>query len=166
MAGLVALPSWEYRGETFLPGEWWEGLILAESAGNPSATRYEPHQDRIPDGDAPLQDDGRHEDDKSYGLVQLMGYNARTLCGVPAGTRMDFQWLLLPLVNLALGLRLLVGELAATEGDVPRALSRYNGGPTGTSLVPGPDGSLVMRRQEYVDRVAQHARAVVRDRAA
>ena len=166
MAAFVALPVWEYRGEVFAPGEWWEGVIFAESGGDPNAFRYEAHQDRVADGDQPGQDDGTREDDKSYGLTQLMGYNARMMCGVPPGTRMDFSFLLFPLANLAFGLRLLTQELAITQGDVPRALARYNGGSTGTSLVPGPDGSLVLRRQEYVDRVAHHARLVVRDRVA
>jgi len=165
MAAFVALPVWEYRGEVFAPGEWFEALVLGESGGDPKAIRYEAHQDRVADGDQPGQDDGTREDDKSYGLTQLMGYNARMLCGVPPRTRMDFSFLFLPLANLAFGLRLLAEELAITGGDVARALARYNGGPSGTSLVPGPDGSLVLRRQEYVDRIAHHSRLVVRDRA-
>jgi hypothetical protein len=164
-AELVALPGWTYRGVSFFPGEWLEGLVLAESRGNPSARLYEPHQDRAgrrdaaSDGDTPDQDDGMLEDDKSYGLMQVMGYNIRELCGVPRGTAMRFGFALLPITNVALGLRVLIGELSAVGGDVARALARYNGGPT------GDDGSP-MRLQGYVDRIYSHALVVRDDRVA
>ena len=54
----------------------------------------------------------------------------------------------------------LCAELAATKGDVARALARYNGGPTGERI--GEDGK--MRRQEYVDKVLVNARRVAEDR--
>jgi hypothetical protein len=141
-------------------GVWLEGLILTESAGDPRAYRYEAHQDKRPDGDTPGKADGFHEDDASYGLMQVMGYNARRLVGVHAGVPMDFGWMFLPMVNIALGLRILCAELAATKGYVDRALARYNGGPTGERI--GADGT--MRRQEYVDKVLVNARRVAEDR--
>ena len=104
-------------------------------------------------------DDGPLEDDASYGLMQVMGYNARRLVGALPGTKLDFGFLLLPITNLAFGLRVLLGELAATGNVVARALARYNGGPTGDSL----DGNGVMRRQVYVDGVAKWAERVARE---
>lgn len=172
----VGLPNWIYRGQAFLGGEWLEGLILAESNGDPRARRYEPHQDRANrrdaagDSDHADIDDGILEDDASYGLMQVMGYNARVLVGVAPGTSMRFGWLFLPMGNIALGLRVLCGELAAVSKDiglgrapasqhVERALARYNGGPTGDDDV---DGDIRLRR--YVDRVASHAGVARRDR--
>lgn len=152
MADLVGLPEWQHRDlDPFTGGEWLEGLILQESDGDPNAVRYEGHQDQSPDGDTPNVDDGLWEDDRSYGLMQVMGYNARVYCGVPLGTRMNFAFLLRPLANLAFGLRLLGEELVDTGGDVATALARYNGGPSGNP-VGGP-----LRTQSYVDGVAAHA---------
>jgi len=170
MADFVSLPAWEHPTNVWLGAIWLEALVLTESGGDPKAVRYEPHQD-VPgrrdsasDGDKPGQDDGLLEDDKSYGLLQVMGSNIRRLCGVGPGVPMQFGFALLPLTNLALGLRVLLEDLETVEGDIPRALARYNGGPTGTSLVPGPGGALVYRRQEYVDKVAKNAVLVFQDR--
>ena len=150
MAAWVGLPPWAYRDQDpFAPGEWLEGLILQESGGEPRAVRYEGHQDFVSDGDSPGVDDGMTEDDKSYGLMQVMGYNARVLCGVPKGVRMDFSFLLLPLTNLTFGLRVLNGDLIDSNGDVATALARYNGGGSGNP-VGGP-----LRNQSYVDGVAR-----------
>lgn len=164
----VGLPPW---GD-LRPGEWLEGLVLQESGGQPNARRYEPHQDRpgradaASDGDRPDVDDGDLEDDASYGLMQVMGSNARRLCGVPLGSPMRFGFLFLPITNLAFGLRILTAELVATQGSVVRALCRYNGGPTGDALVPDArSGQLIFRRQEYADGVHLHARAAREDRA-
>lgn len=149
----------------YAPSEWLEGLILAESAGNPKARRYEPHQDtgvrkvRELDPDSPDIDDGLLEDDASYGLMQVMGYNVRQLCGVAKGTPMNFGFLYLPITNLSFGLRILTAELQATRGDVSRALARYNGGPTGETLQPNGK----MRLEAYVRRVYEHTREVSDD---
>lgn len=176
MVHVAGLPAWHYRGTTYRPGTWFEGLVLQESSGNPRARRYEPHQDRAnrrdaaSDGDTPDQDDGPLEDDASYGLCQVMGYNARILCGVPPGTLMRFDWLFLPLTNLALGLRVLFLELAAVRTevvgglidpgqDIERALARYNGGPTGDDMTGGD-----FRLRAYVDKVALRAGQVRADR--
>jgi soluble lytic murein transglycosylase-like protein len=156
LAQQVGLPPWN----AFSPGEWLEALILQESGGNPAATRYEPHHDAASDPDRAGRDDGDAEDDKSYGLMQILGSNVRTLCGVPAGTPMKFAFLLRPEAGLAFGLHLLSDELRHTRGDVPRALARYNGGPTGERR--GADGRL--RRQAYVDGVAAWAAKVQSDR--
>lgn len=173
-AGLVGLPPFQYRGRGYTPGELLEGLILSESAGNPRARRYEPHQDRASRTDAPRdpdiadQDDGELEDDASYGLCQVMGFNARVLCGVPPGIPMRFGWLFLPQVNIATGLRILHSELTVVYALHPhesqqerlvRALARYNGGPTGDSIVNGD-----IRLRVYVDRVAAHAEVARADR--
>lgn len=164
VAELVDLPAWspERHVDTYSSDEWLEGLILTESAGDPRAVRYEAHQDRTADADTPNHDDGLLEDDKSYGLMQVMGYNIRALVGVSKRTRMNFGWALLPVANLSLGVRVLLAELKATEGDVARALARFNGGPTGERIMA--DGR--MRRQVYVDKVARNCRRVVADRAA
>lgn len=174
-AELVGLPGWTYRGQSFFPGELLEGLILAESGGDPRARRYEPHQDRsgrrdaATDADTPDQDDGALEDDASYGLMQVMGYNLRRLVGVAPGVRMDFEWAFLPIANVSAGLRILLEELRAVDGPdqrnevvISRALARYNGGPTGDDR----DDHGVMRRQPYVDRIHEHARRVRSDRIA
>jgi hypothetical protein len=164
-ADLVGLPPWE----EFEPAEWLEGLVITESGGNPRATRYEAHQDapgrsdEASDADAPGQNDGFKEDDTSYGLMQIMGYNIRHLCGVAGGTPMDFSFAFLPITNISLGLRILLGELSATGGHVDRALARYNGGPTGDRMVDGPRG-LEMRREEYVRKVRMNADKVARDK--
>ncbi len=157
-AELVALPKWDYVGTSlFAPGEWLEGLVLHESNGDPRAIRYEAHQDVAAPGDpdTPGQDDGLLEDDKSYGLMQVMGYNARRLCGVPEGTPMNFGFLLLPMTGIAFGLRILTAELTATGGHVASALARYNGGSWGNPVRGGR-----LRNQDYVDRVAAEAARV------
>jgi hypothetical protein len=168
-AAFVDLPHFPHRGVMYTPGELLEAIVLTESAGNPKARRYEPHQDRANRRDAPQdpdtddRDDGDLEDDASYGLMQVMGYNARALAGVPLGTPMRFGWLFLPLTNVAFGLRILLGELAAVRAEVEagkipagrsvdRALARYNGGPTGDDLVGG-----AFRLQGYVDKVGRNA---------
>jgi hypothetical protein len=172
-ARYVNLAPWNYRDADWLsPGEALEGLIVTESGCNPRARRYEPHQDREGRRDAPSDadtagsDDGEMEDDASYGLCQVMGTNVRVLCGVPPGTPMQFGWLFLPLINIALGLRILLGELRAVRAEVERgeidpgqdferALCRYNGGPTGDDLCGGD-----YRLRAYVDKVARNAQAV------
>ncbi len=162
-ARLVGLPRWESSA----PGAWLEALILNESSGNPRAMRYEAHQDRAgradasSDGDQPGVDDGFLEDDRSYGLMQVMGSNIRRLVGVPPGTPLRFEWSLLPLANLSLGLRVLVAELATTGGDVDRALARYNGGPTGDDVGAGGE----MRCAGYVRRVRCALDKVEQDRS-
>lgn len=142
---------------------------MQESSGNPRARRYEPHHDvagrgdAATDGDLADKDNGDMEDDASYGLMQILGQNVRVLCGVPPGVPMDFSMTYEPLFGLAFGLKMLTIELAATGGNVDRALARYNGGPSGERLVPGPNG-MVLRRQEYVDGVARWIERVHKDR--
>jgi hypothetical protein len=169
---LAGLPAWPYRDQVYTPGELLEGLVLTESSGNTRARRYEAHQDRADRRDAPQdpdtddRDDGELEDDASYGLMQVMGYNVRRLCGLAPGTAMTFAWLYLPVTNIAFGLRILLGEISAVRAEiqagklpgggrdrlVDRALARYNGGPTGDDLVGG-----AFRLQAYVDKVGRCA---------
>jgi len=121
-AELYRLPAWQ----EFTAGAWFEGLLLTESSGDPTARRYERHQDladrrdAATDPDQPGVDDGRLEDDASYGLGQVMGYNLRRLVGAPPGTRLDFTFALDPWFGLGASCRVLVVELAATGGDVAR----------------------------------------------
>lgn len=175
------LPVWVYEGNILPPGVFLEGLILAESGGKADAVRYEPHQDRPgrsdahTDPDRPGIDDGVKEDDRSYGLMQIMGYNYRRYCGAPVRTALDFSPLFRPMLNIDCGCWILNADLLAvareveagqpptrTHDIVARALARYNGGPTGDDIQPNGK----MRLQRYVDRVGSHALAVLRDRQA
>lgn len=154
MTESVALPAWgEFSGAI-----WFESLVLQESGADPRAIRYEAHQDIKQDADVSGHDDGMLEDDKSYGLCQVMGYNIRKMVGVAEGVPMNFGFALLPLTNLTLGLRVILGELPAARGQVGVALARYNGGPSGN---PRADGTL--RNQEYVNLVAAWTRRVQED---
>lgn len=152
-AEVASLPYW---GD-LAPGTWLEGMVMTESSGNPRAMRYEPHLDKVGDGDAPGFDDGTREDDRSFGLLQVLGLNIRHRWGVAPGVPMDFTAALDPLFGLAVGVAHLRDELRATGDDVPRALCRYNGGPTGDRILT-PGGP--MRRQEYVDKVKAWAEKV------
>lgn len=162
----AGLPWW--RG--FSPGVLVEALAMQESSGNPKARRYEPHhdaagrRDSASDGDVMAQDDGPLEDDASYGLIQILGSNVRRLVGAPPSTPFNFGFLFDPVIGLGFGLLVLREELKATGGDVARALARYNGGPTGDRMEPGPHGQLQLRRQEYVDGVARWCERVRQDR--
>jgi hypothetical protein len=175
MVAVTGLHPWFYLGDSFAPEHWFEGLVLQESGGKTMARRYERHHDRANRRDAPSdadladRDDGDLEDDASYGLCQIMGFNARVLCGVPPGTPMRFGWLFLPLINLSLGLRILNSELHAVRQEaaaqridpgqeIERALCRYNGGPTGDNLQGGD-----FRLRAYVNRVAFRASQVKAD---
>jgi hypothetical protein len=175
-AALHGLPRFAYRGNTYTPGTLLEGLVLTESSGDPRARRYEPHQDKAGRTDAPTDpdrpgiDDEDFEDDASYGLCQVMGYNLRHLVGVPPGTRMSFTWAYDPDVNLWAGCMVLTRDLAQVYREAPhasesercaRALARYNGGPTGDDPT-GPGGA--MRLQAYVDKVAQRCQTAHLDR--
>lgn len=175
-AAFHSLPRFTYRGHTYSPGELLEGLVLTESSGNPSARRYEPHQDRAgrrdssTDPDRTGVDDGDFEDDASYGLCQVMGYNLRRLVGVPAGVRMSFTWAYDADVNLWAGCSVLMGEVSGRYREDPheaenirviRALARYNGGPTGDDPT-GPHGDIRLR--VYVDKVAENTHRAYRDR--
>jgi soluble lytic murein transglycosylase-like protein len=112
------------------------------------------------------------EDDRSYGLMQLLGSNARRICEVPPGVGMGFSWLLDPSKNIACAKDVLLYELKATGGNVSRALARYNGGPTGEKivlvggLVGRVNGKMQMRCQGYVDLIRKAAARVEADRAA
>jgi soluble lytic murein transglycosylase-like protein len=147
------------QGLGFTPEEWLEGLILTESSGNPVARRFELHQDKGQDPDIPQKDDLDLEDDCSYGLMQVMGYNARKLMKLPY-MGVNFSFMYNPLINIGLGLMLLQEELKATNGDLARALARYNGGPTGEKL--DPSGS--MRCASYVAKVVNNSLKVRHDR--
>jgi len=194
-AAFAGLPVWRSQryARTFLAGEWLEGLIVTESSGNPKARRYEAHQDRATRRDAPADpdtadvDDGELEDDASYGLCQVMGYNIRALCGgvkltllptAPGDVEvarasptdplafwapMNFGFAFLPDTNITLGIRVLLAELRAVNGDVEAALARYNGGPTGDDM--RPEYGMDMRLRKYVDKVAANTVRVVADRA-
>ena len=157
-----ALPAWG----SVPAAAWLEAQIIQESSGNPAARRYEPALDTVPDGDALRVDDGLFEDDASWGLMQVLGWNLRAQLGIAPGTRMNFAFALDPAFGLICGVRHLATECLKPVGgsDVPRALARYNGGPGGTSMVADPKtGGLVLRRQDYVDAVKRHIPAVLAD---
>jgi soluble lytic murein transglycosylase-like protein len=162
LAHSAGLPKWD----GVAPGIWLEALILQESGGNPDATRYERRHDLKRRGadphDRPGIDDGDMEDDKSYGLMQVLGSNVRALCHVPNGTPFSFSFLRRPAAGIDFGLRILTAELQHTGGDVPRALARYNGGPTGERR----DAEGRMRCQAYVDGVWAWTWKVREDRCA
>ena len=179
-AAWFSLPMWLYASTFVSPGALLEALVLTESSGNPRAIRYEPHQDRATrkdaasDPDTADRDDGNTEDDKSYGLTQVMGSNARVVLGAPSGTLLNFDRLFEPDLNLHCGCMVLTWELKAVAqevaaGKVPpgknveRALCRYNGGPSGDD--PDPQRGGAFRLQAYVDKVGSHALAVVSDRS-
>ena len=161
LAELYRLPPWD----SVPAAVWLEAQILQESSGNPAARRYEPALDIVPDADRPRVDDGTGEDDASWGLMQVLGWNVRAQVGVAPGTPMSFALMADPAAGLVFGLRHLVRECLVPVGqDVARALARYNGGPGGTSMVNDPKtGALVLRRQDYVDAVKRHIPAVLAD---
>lgn len=192
-AYFAGLPYWRPTRErgtrSFSPGCWVEAIIMTESSGNARARRYEPHQDRATRRDAPAdpdtadKDDGEIEDDASYGLMQVMGYNLRAAVGgmrvkqilTPVGVKlapdpagvyapMTFAWAFDPDRNIGEGIKVIASELAAVGNDVERALARYNGGPTGDDVAPeyGND----MRLRAYVDKVYAWAVKVQQDRTA
>jgi hypothetical protein len=168
LAAHYRLPAWPSLGTG---AEWFEGLVMAESSGDARARRYEPHQDKAgrpdasADADEPGVDDGDIEDDASYGLTQVMGYNARKILSAPRSGRMGYAWMYDAPAALWLGFRMIVAELAAVNGDVERALARYNGGPTGDDPTPNPQtGRQEMRRQDYVRRVCRATAQVQADK--
>ena len=177
LAAAYALPDFGWEGETYTPAELVEGMVLTESSGNPMARRYEPAYDRPGRADAPSDadragvDDGAVEDDSSYGLLQVMGWNWRAMVGAPPATPLKYELLYDPAVGLAAGLRVLSGELRALYREHPtgdegtrllRALARYNGGHTGDDV--GADGR--MRRHVYVAKVASNTALARADRRA
>lgn len=174
-AAIEQLPSFAFAGHFFSPGELLEGLILAESSGDPRARRYEPHQDApgrkdaARDPDAAGVDNGPFEDDASFGMCQVMGYTLKGLLEIDRPARMNFTLLYRPLFGLAAGVEVLKRELAAVfvadptqnENDrTARALARYNGGPTGDDL----DERGQMRLSAYVAKVAKNAKLAQDDR--
>jgi hypothetical protein len=164
----AGLPSWGDAAARV----WLEALVMTESSGNAKARRYEPHQDRpgradaATDADRPGTDDGLLEDDASYGLCQVMGYNLRRYLGLAPGTTMHYGFAYRPALNIDAGIWVLQGDIAALRREgmahgehelVARALARYNGGPTGDDR--GPTGA--MRVQPYVDKVAHWSTIVL-----
>lgn len=159
-AELVQLPSWTIHGERYLPGELLEAHILQETSGKPNQRRYEPHLDVQADGDRPGLDDGLTEDDASWGALQVLGSNVRARFGVPRGTPMRFDPLFFAPLGIALGLLEFLDWLKGVQGDVGRALARFNAGGRGDRLQP--DGR--MTNQVYVDAVEAKAVFVRSDR--
>lgn len=177
MAAYHQLPGLTYEGATYTPGELLEGLILTESSGDPHARRYEPHQDRAgrtdapTDADMPGRDDGESEDDASYGLTQVMGYNWRRILGLRPGTPVRFGYFAYdPVFSIRAGLIVLQSELQAVYRQHPhagddermvRALCRYNGGPTGDVFDPDTKD---LRLRGYVKKVVSRAATAKADR--
>lgn len=114
-----------------VPAELIKATIGAESAFVPAARRFEPKLN-----------------DASYGLMQVLYRTAIALgySGTPEG-------LFDPATNIHYGTALLAQNLNTTGGDIPRAVSAYNGGfreslGFGKQLPNGQFGN-----QPYVTRV-------------
>jgi len=160
MANFYAFPVWG----RFSPEELLEGMVLQESAGDPRAYRYEAHQDKsgrrdqARDPDMPDRADGTWEDDASYGLMQVMGWNIKLLCGVVdkngvvLPVKLDYSFAYDPVEGLRLGCAWFSKTLTGAKGDPSIALARYNGGSAGN-----PDALGQLRTQGYVDAVARQA---------
>lgn len=88
-----------------IPLELLKGLVAQESKFDPNAYRQE------------------GKDDASVGLTQVLLSTARAL-----GYRGDPDGLFSPGLNVSLGARVLQQNLRQLGGDVPAALSMYNGG--------------------------------------
>jgi soluble lytic murein transglycosylase-like protein len=138
---LVGLPPWSRTGRIFLPGEWFEGIILHESSGDPRAI----HHDGAPDD----------IDTTSYGLMQIEGRTAKGL----GWDGKSIEALFLPIQNIAYGLRVIAANLGGTGQVVESAIARYNGGGFGNPIW-GP-----LRNQPYVDAVADQSWIAHLDRA-
>jgi hypothetical protein len=169
-AAIANLPAWPVHGEVYRPGEWLEGLVLQECGGRPDSRRYEPHHDRAArpdrasDPDTPDKDDGPAEDDASWGPMQVLGTNVRSIMGAKGSCVFNYSAVFWWPLGIAFGLKVLLGELAQTGRNVDRALARYNGGVTGDRLEPNAQGEMMMRRQVYVDGVENHAVRVRQNR--
>jgi hypothetical protein len=175
VSGLDRLPDWD--GFDIGPGfavqppysgdEWLEALILTESNGNTLARRYEEHLDRPvswqEERDTVRKDDGVTEDDASYGLMQVMGWNAREFVGLPpvpqGGPYMSFVWLYDALAGIAAGMYILRNCLRREPG-VAMALARYNGGARWADR----EASGMLRGHAYVSKVWARCALVREDR--
>lgn len=113
-----------------------KAIIGAESAFVPSARRSEPKLN-----------------DASYGLMQVLYGTARKLgyTGLPEG-------LLDPATSIHYGTALLAQNLNTTNGDVPSAVSAYNGGFRPQLGFGTPLASGQFRNQDYVNRVMGNLR--------
>jgi hypothetical protein len=101
--------------------------VLQESSGNPRARRYEPALDKVADGDTLRVDDGAFEDDASWGLLQVLGWNLRAAVGVPRGVRMSFEWALDPALGLIFGVKHLITECLIPTGGTTDQISEVHG---------------------------------------
>lgn len=164
-AALLQFPLWRLPdGTTYPPGVWLEALVMQESSGDPTLRRYEAHHDRVSDGDHAGADDVRAEDDASWGPMQCLGSNVKNILGMDRDARVRcFDALSFWPLGMAFGLWVLRETLEHAQGDVARALARYNGGTRGDELVMTSRGKQ-LRRQEYVDAVLRWADRVVADR--
>lgn len=102
-------------------------VVEQESGWRPEATRYEEHYRWlvVPAEGCGLEDSAAELRGQrtSWGLLQIMGANARSL-----GLSGPFEALLRPGLGLEYGCRYLAQQLRREGGNVRRALSRYNSG--------------------------------------
>ncbi len=136
-----------------------EAFVMAESSGNPQATRYEPAfykryiQPLIPkEGITPHEAIGRAT---SWGLMQIMGQVARE-----RGFKGEFEELLTPNQGLDWGCKHLKRFLKRYDPDLDAAIASYNAGSprrtdTGRSFV----------NQRYVDKVKNYYTTIKRGEA-
>jgi hypothetical protein len=148
------LPAWTIHGDLFMGGEWLEGLVLHESAGDPRAY----HVDKLnPELGESFQLDA------SYGLMQVEGRTALgQMNALDSWLAKPFplDFLFFPLTGLAYGLRALATALAVAEGVVAPALAFYNGGGWGMQL----DAQKRLNDQVYVELIYAAAVKVHADR--
>ena len=119
-----------------------EAIVMTESSGDPSATRYEPafYKKYIVPLDLPEEFGKKRA--TSYGLMQIMYQSA-----IEDGYKDEAEKLLIPDVGLNWGTKHLKKKIARYgKQDINRAIAAYNAGSPRVK-----DGRFV--NQEYVDLV-------------
>jgi hypothetical protein len=146
-ARILALPALSYHRHGHAvdasPEVFLEAWVLTESSGDPNATRWEPAIK-----------------DTSYGPLQVLGMNLRTLFdSITTANLSRFQsweW------GIPAGVAFLRFWLERRGDDLLRALCCYNGGGRGDSH--NIDGTY--RREDYLLRIVGHVAEVEASRAA
>ncbi len=132
-----------------LPVQLVAALCQVESGCNPMATRYEPGYRWVVEFDSPYTTSAteRVHQQTSWGLMQLMGANARDL-----GYRGPMPALCDPWLGLDLGCRFLRRLIDRYDGALLDAVSAFNQG-----RARRDPGTGQYRNQRYVDKVVAAA---------